>query len=473
MPYQSLKDINPALKGIRPKITLEQANDIADQADAIGADKGGWGIAIKQFKKTHTVRGGKWVKREETKKEMDKPNPIETQAVAESMPDVAMTMDVISFAQLQQRAIETETAESLQQAADMYKMMLDNILYNTAVIEKMAAIETLTAEFLGIMRGYLSPAGQPMPIEAKGAEAEPEPPELELAELAESEEGIITGFAEADEGAKSELAYLNVALIKPGCGNTRDNNYYPRDMLARDAERFIGAKMYETDHREDEKSTRTWVSTITGIGGFTEDGAPIARVAVHDPDFAARIRNLNAAGLLDKMECSILASGRAKAGYEDGGRKGKRVEEIIEVSSVDWVTRAGAGGHAMSLAESDAKPDAETEPVQEVVQETEPVTVEETKKPAVEEKAASLSAEVVTTMLAESRLPEISQKRLRASGYTSEEELRAAIKQETEYVKELTNAGRPFALGESRKQPEAGRKQGSPDSVIEKYFYRK
>lgn len=70
MPYSSLKDINPALKGIEPPITLSQANEIARQADAVGADKGGWGIAIKHFKESHKVEDGVWIKKEKSKKEM-------------------------------------------------------------------------------------------------------------------------------------------------------------------------------------------------------------------------------------------------------------------------------------------------------------------------------------------------------------------------------------------------------------------
>ena len=61
-PYTSTKDMNPALKGIDPPISLGQANEIARQADAVGADKGGWGIAISSFKKRHKVKDGHWVK---------------------------------------------------------------------------------------------------------------------------------------------------------------------------------------------------------------------------------------------------------------------------------------------------------------------------------------------------------------------------------------------------------------------------
>jgi len=65
-PYDKLKDVNPALKGIDPPITLAQANQIARVADSIGSDekKSGWAIAISQFKKSHIVKDGKWVKRE-------------------------------------------------------------------------------------------------------------------------------------------------------------------------------------------------------------------------------------------------------------------------------------------------------------------------------------------------------------------------------------------------------------------------
>ena len=66
-PYKNLKDLNPALKGVDPPLTLGQANEIAKQADAIGSDqdKNGWAIAIGNFKKTHTVKDGRWIKKEE------------------------------------------------------------------------------------------------------------------------------------------------------------------------------------------------------------------------------------------------------------------------------------------------------------------------------------------------------------------------------------------------------------------------
>ena len=62
MPYSKLSDVNPALRGIKPPLTLSQANAIADQADAIKGQYA-WAIAISSFRKTHTVVRGRWIKR--------------------------------------------------------------------------------------------------------------------------------------------------------------------------------------------------------------------------------------------------------------------------------------------------------------------------------------------------------------------------------------------------------------------------
>lgn len=66
-PYNNRDDMNPALKGIDPPITVAQGNEIAKQADAVGTDdkKNGWAIAISSFKKNHIVKDGHWVKKEQ------------------------------------------------------------------------------------------------------------------------------------------------------------------------------------------------------------------------------------------------------------------------------------------------------------------------------------------------------------------------------------------------------------------------
>ena len=256
---------------------------------------------------------------------------------------------------------------------------------------------------------------------------------------------------EVSEGAPaSSVVEMRVALIRPGWGNSRDNHYYSRELLSNPTvtQRFVGKKMYESDHRPAEKSTRTWVSTITAIEGSTSEGAPIARVTVHDPNFAQRIINLNSKGLLDHMECSILADAIAeKQLYKEGSRQGKKILDILEVDSVDWVTRAGAGGHALQLAESSMG----------VVEEASQITnSEEEGHPLIEApiqegdtKMEALPLEEIRAALEGTSLPQVSRARIEERSYETREDLTSAIERETAYVKELVGSGKPFAVGES------------------------
>jgi len=295
-------------------------------------------------------------------------------------------------------------------------------------------------------------------------EPEPEPEEeedMEAAEieLAESAIGHVISLAEQLPLPGSEKIvplHLDVALITPGWGNKRDNHYYPRDVVERDSGVFAGVKMYETDHRQDEKSTRTWVSTVKEIAGYTDDGAPIGRVSVHDRNFAERLMALAADNLLEKMECSILAAGTARKGEVDG-KKGHIVEAITSAESVDWVTRAGAGGRALSLAESnvggesmdeertDAIEEQETEPTEEPLEE---VTLQEQQEPEEQPPApAKLEPEKVSEMVEATNLPDAAKARLCEREYADRAELEGAIGGEVAYIKEVTGSGKPFAQG--------------------------
>lgn len=275
-----------------------------------------------------------------------------------------------------------------------------------------------------------------------------EPAEVSEAAFAESSVGHVLSLAESAIPPTERVVplHLDVALIQPGWGNARDNHYYNSDVLRRDASVFKGVKMYESDHRAAEKSTRTWVSTVTDIVGFTDDGAPIARVSVHNKDFAERLLALNADKLLDKMECSILASGKARKGKVDG-RQGHIVESITAAESVDWVTRAGAGGRALSLSESQEGTMPETE-TQEPIQET--TFQEEAPDPT----PLPLPAERARELVEATNLPEAARTRLLAAEYAEEASLQEAIQAEVTYIKELTRSGQPFAQGRSSTQNE-------------------
>lgn len=312
---------------------------------------------------------------------------------------------------------------------------------------------------------------------------------IETGELQESASGHVIQLVEAgkQDGRKTPL-YLDVAIIQPGFGNARDNHYYSRELLEKYADAFVGAKMYATDHRQDEKSVGTWVSTIKGIKGYTEAGAPIAEVVIHKDWFADDVLALNEAGLLNKMECSILAIGTAKNGKVDG-KPAKIVETIDAVSSVDWVTRAGAGGHAIQLSEAETMTDIEivedeAESViitEDTKQDGEPGTKTEVPEPGLtaeqvaeeltKTNQAGLSAEQVAEALTKTNLPEISRKRLAEKQYQDLTELNKAIANEIAYIKSITGSGMPFSQAQGLQEnyqdlPYAER----IDRIIKKYL---
>ena len=306
----------------------------------------------------------------------------------------------------------------------------------------------------------VTPTDPPTEAEATTpTEAQPEAPADEpLTEsLAESFDGADITLAEASpqlDASRSPLT-LDVALIRPGFGNKKDNHYYSRDMLEKYAAVFTGAKMYLTDHKENERSVRNEVSVIDGIDRYREDGTPIARVTVFDPNFAESVRARAQAGKLDTLECSILADGTARRGTVDG-REAKIVESITSVRAVDWVTRAGAGGHAMSIAENEDAAPAET-PAQ--AEPTPPAPVQPPPPPA------ALQEAQVTVILSESKLPTEAQEWLAEAEYFDERELMDAITKARNSVKKMTGSGKPFAHGAKLNEneptdPEAAKRRG-------------
>jgi len=375
-------------------LTPEQVTDIADQADAIGTGEGrnGWAIAIANFKKTYRPSKGRWVKKTGKEARTMPRTKRGSDAAADIMVEAAETPEiqeggyvpygVTSFSQLKVLAQASELAENLNDLTEQLYLMLRNIITADGDMDRVQAIRNLVGEYITEIDAVMGGVEPPEVEEPEAAVATGEVTPTENAntsepgtfEMAESATPIIYEVEEAElSEAQANVLYMNAVVIEPGWGNTRDNNFYPPEMLRASAERFKGAKMYETDHRNDERSTRTWVSTITGIEGFTQTGAPIARIAVHDPNFAERVRNLNAAGLLSRLECSIYAAGKAEPGFEVNGRKGNRVTEITDVHAVDWVSAAGAGGRANSITESAAPVEEEQKEEVQVQAESEPV----------------------------------------------------------------------------------------------------
>lgn len=611
MPYAKWGDVNPAIQGIKPRVTLAMANHIADVADGITASKSAenpWAAAIAAFKREYKVMGGRWVQRKPAASkesgeatsmnpyeritlidlrmgemheylmseavtkivggrkasagdflvvgDPDKPTtwhlPIKVngkpnrklaagawaalfsaggfrgnkyqgpdagkakaalkaiykdqewempaeEAAAAGKPDLGEdaswypqtdgTIDwgevpsvpygAKSFGDIEALSATRRATERLHCLTYQFGELARNIMGDEDEPDKIGALQALVDEFMGIVETVLGMAAEPAP-EYEAGEAQP-------ISVGESHEGAtlqLVEAAEADAAAGIPLV-MDVALIEPGWGNKKDMNYYPRDMLARDAKVFEGSKMYESDHRPAEKSTENWVSTVRSIKGLSDTGAPIAEVVVHNSGFAERVRALKAAGMLGKMECSILAGGMARKGKVDGVA-GNIVERITEALAVDWVTRAGAGGRALDLAEhaeggtmkrvlnvqmaggqadlsAEALKDklsaklievfgegatleavnlAEVTPVEPPV-ETPPPTAEPEPGPAVME-AAEVKAAVEATSL-----PAPAKAKLAEGKYADKAALDAAIQHEVAYLKAVTGSGAPFGLGPS------------------------
>jgi len=303
----------------------------------------------------------------------------------------------------------------------------------------------------------VQPAQEPEAM--AGADAAELEPFLETATAIDLEEA-------SGSGARDPLS-IRFVMIRPGFGNSKDGHYYPRDVLERDANKFVGAKMYATDHRADQRSVLTEVAVIDEISGFTDEGAPIARATVWGPDFAEQVRNRAKAGKLHLLECSILGRGRAKKGKVDG-RSAKIVQEIQEGRAVDWVSRAGAGGHALDISESDdidnggeAVDEKEKDVIEESAEPAAEVDIQEGKGEQPQEETeetetqeAALSQETVGALLSESGLGQRAQDLLADKVYQTEEQVSLAVQEMKALIKQATNAGKPFEETAAQKEPQ-------------------
>lgn len=434
-------------------------------------------------------------------------------AASDNGAGVILTEGPFTFASLRARRAADEAAMEVRDLAYSFQDLAWSI-FNSPDVDVVAAMRELADEFVDLVAeavGEITESNAVLQTEAV------------LTEFSEQSTGsivAITDLAEQLPDADNAPLQLDIAVIEPGWGNQKDNHYYPREMLEAAAKTFTGAKMYATNHKPDEKSVLTEVSQVLACPvGFTDSGAPIARVGIFNEDFAASIRNRATLGQLEGLNVSILASGLAKPGFELDGRQGKLIESITAVASVDWVTKAGAGGRALRLAEDEGKQEVDDmtgEQVQgtsvtsatpaanttnvaaaqssvinddkvikpvttttEPVAATEAVTVAEGEKSpqdaaqpgdtGLQEKEGTgddqptaLSEAEVQATLSKATLPDVSQARLSAVQYENQDTLAAAVTQEIAYVEALTGAGRPLGQSVSDQQPA---QQGSEEAL--------
>ena len=296
--------------------------------------------------------------------------------------------------------------------------------------------------------------------------------EVDEAGLAELKE------AEGDAQPRTTALVMRQVMIEPGWGNTRDNNYYPKEVLARDAHILEGVKMYVTNHIDEEVNVRNEVAQILKCpDGFTETGGPIAKIGIFDPDFARNVRNRKeldelspGSNVLASLQSSICAYGEREKNFKKDGREGFRVTELTSAKSVDFVPQAGAGGRGVELLESAADTNggktvdenekeaaelkaAEEKAVAEKKAADEKLAADEkvaAEKLAAEEKANEptfLSESEVKEAVLKTNLPEEAKAKLIKGQYADLAAVEARASEEAEYVRAITGSGQPFSQG--------------------------
>ena len=390
-----------------------------------------------------------------------------------------------SFNDLEDERETQDTVVSLRRGIDDLTMLINNVMWDTRITAKLPALQGLFDEYLAVVQETLNEG----PGDGEPGETEPTGDEMDNGELGEtdavdlSEQSALISVTEATiedlEPFNALLAeqhveltdprrapvLVNFAIIQPGHGNTRDKNYYPAETLSAAGPLFEGVDIFVTDHDADEKKENTKVGRFRTAGVLSEAGL-CSQAIIYDPGVAEKTRNRADAGELGTLHCSIYATGTGKAGTVDD-QEVTVIESITAVHSVDLVSRAGAGGRAISLAETDGgnmsketKNENETEDLeaQDVeAQEVEAVEVAIVESDAAPEEApaaeveqpASVETARVIELLAESDLDGSAHKWVLAQTYEDETGVGRAIEEMRTFIADMTPAGQPFALGES------------------------
>jgi len=401
-------------------------------------------------------------------KSEDMETPASEAAMGEMYDDSEVAyvpMAIISFADLQAAEQAEEATVKIRQLVYQFKELVSNIMFSYEVKDKSGALRTLTDEFAGLIDDKIGD------VETAGSGMEEVFTESAV-DLALGQVEDFTGdFAElgieaAIESGRRAPVLVDFRIIEPGPGNKKNSHYYPRPMLKECASVFEGMDIFATDHLEKERSERTKVGRVQECPiRFTESGAPVGRVIIYDPGQAEKTRNRADAGELDTMEGSIFASGIARPGEIDGIEY-KVVEAITEGKYLELVSKAGAGGKALNLAEVDSNGGDEMKPekqaddeqadVEEVeIQEGERAPVEGEQTPDAEpveetsEPAENLSEAEVSTALGETNLPAAFKVALGKGEYTDAAVLKEAITEAIAEVKALTGSGQVFGQGDT------------------------
>ncbi|MHB1418470.1 MAG: hypothetical protein ACYCX4_02620 [Bacillota bacterium] len=361
------------------------------------------------------------------------------------------------------------------------------------------------------------------------------PPHM-IAPVSESaEEGAINSLVRLTEAAQVlGSGKFRMTVLKTGWNVRRDGSlgdkYYTKQYITSMLPLIEGARAY-TDHQtEREERERPQNSVLKLVGHWSD--------AQQEPDGrATAVFNLSESALwlrpllveAEKLnnEKGIVLVGPSINGYgtvrmgEAEGRRGKIVESAKLLNSIDIVTEPGAGGTVDKLLE-DAKPNKEDDPVDwtkvtleelkanrpDLVQTAGQERLTEVKADfqkdldtlkesvsAVDTENKRLRSELATERikitvktkivdsLRESKLPEVSQKRLAGMlelrDFTKEgvvdetvlkEAVDAAVAEERAYLTKLTESGRVIGMGPGGEPPNPADRVNTVQGKLDKMF---
>jgi len=374
-----------------------------------------------------------------------------------------------SFADLMAARQANDAAQQVRWLVNDFQNLVFACMGNPDVPDKLAAIRTITDEFMGLVEETLSEAGEDAECAECSSEFEDTGEALALARDATAEDTAALSEAETKVLGNGRRAPVVVEfqVLKPGPGNKKDNRYYPAETVERDIHVFQGVDVFATDHREAERSERTKVGKVLKVPTrFTSERAAVGEVLIYDPDQAEKARNRNDAHVLETLECSIFGTGRSRDGKVNGTTY-KVVEALTEGLYLELVSKAGAGGHALSLAESEGGSSMEPKikPAEAGAQSAPPAGAGPEAPAPVQEVAIAeggtpattpAAAPAVPAVLAEadvlralnaSALPATDRALLARITWKDAAELSEAITAQMAHVKELSGSGRPAGLG--------------------------
>jgi len=270
---------------------------------------------------------------------------------------------------------------------------------------------------------------------------------------------------------------------------------------------------HATEKEEEEKperSIRDWVATLHNTK-VSEKGNAIGEAHINAGWLKEKIAALHEQGDLQHLGTSINAIGKGTKQTIEG-KKTVLVEGLVKspFQSVDFVTEAGAGGQAglkesaqdipdvelMDLAElREARPDlvtdieeeakesirqevkekmAEMKELEDLKGQVETLTTEngelkEQIEEAAKKEAKAEAQALIKEAVDNAELPEAAKARLidRFADNTTDEGVEDAIKAESDYVKELTDAGKVKGLGPKHEESDESAEEGYRQSLKE------